>query len=199
MEGLRSGQSLPVSDAKTTSVESRSRGVLRAGAMPVLWSIKTLLEDSRERFLVETEPHPDLRLGQALPAIPAGPREFTLATAAEAAGELSVSAPVSANVEPLEYYASECLWSRRLLEATEAAGGDNLQAWPVRLVHPATGRSWEYRAVNVVGLIRSEELSPLQVARDDSSLTLLLAEPVKRAWESLKLADVSFVKQLPRS
>jgi len=168
--------------------------MLRAGNMPGLWSIKTLLEDSRERFLVETEPHPDLRLGQALPAIPAGPREFTLATAAEAAGELAVSA----EVEPLEYYASECLWSRRLLEATEAAGGNNLQAWPVRLVHAATGRAWEYRAVNVVGLIRPEELSPLQVARDDSSLTLLLAEPVKRAWESLKLTDVSFVKQPPR-
>jgi hypothetical protein len=51
------------------------------------------------------------------------------------------------------------LMSARLAQALVAAGVSNLDLYAVRLVHEASGRCFDYRAFNVVGLVAAADLA----------------------------------------
>ncbi|MCU0672641.1 MAG: hypothetical protein MUE69_07595 [Myxococcota bacterium] len=62
-----------------------------------------------------------------------------------------------------------CLMSVRLVEALLAAGVDNLQTFDALLVDENNGRTFTYRAVNVLGLVESADLHASTGSQIDDS------------------------------
>jgi hypothetical protein len=59
------------------------------------------------------------------------------------------------------------LMSRRLKEALDAAGVDNVIYLPVTLRNPDTGQTYEYYAFNLVGLVAATDLAQSNIASPD--------------------------------
>lgn len=56
------------------------------------------------------------------------------------------------------YDGNMCLMSARLVEALQAAGVDNLQTYRAALRNSDTGETFDFRAVNIVGVIAAADL-----------------------------------------
>jgi hypothetical protein len=59
------------------------------------------------------------------------------------------------------------LMSARLKEAIESVGIDNINFFPVTLRNPATERTYEYFAFNLIGLVAAADLAKSQIASHD--------------------------------
>lgn len=56
------------------------------------------------------------------------------------------------------YDGNMCLMSARLVEALQAAGVDNLQTFRVALRNSETSETFDYRAVNIIGVVAAADL-----------------------------------------
>jgi hypothetical protein len=165
------------------------------------WSIRTVGGDGH--LLIDEGLEVSLRMGNRIERFEAAP--IRCVSTAEAWLELPEDAREldedeirrrAALAVPLEYYAGECLFSARLVAVLQGLRLENLQVFPVELVHPFSGRRWtDFHAVNVVGRVGRLGASALKVARDEESLTLLLDDEVKRALEALQLPYLRFDAQ----
>jgi hypothetical protein len=69
-----------------------------------------------------------------------------------------------------DYYSGDCLMSKRLVEALEKAGADNLQKFEVELVDEQTGKvNTDFWNVNIIGLVACAKLDESQTSELGSS------------------------------
>jgi len=63
------------------------------------------------------------------------------------------------------------LMSKRIREALDAAGVDNIVYFPVTLRNPETGQTYEYFAFNLIGLVAAADLGQSNIASTDGDFT----------------------------
>lgn len=76
------------------------------------------------------------------------------------------------DVAPKELYDEiMCLMSARLVAALQASGVDNLDAYPAT-IQTDRGKSYDYRAVNIIGLVAAADLSASNISNYDGPATI---------------------------
>lgn len=78
-----------------------------------------------------------------------------------------------------------CLMSQLMIDAIVATGADNIDTYPAKLTDHKNGRQFDYRAVNIIGLIAAADLPKSQwenldgEPRLDTHFTELVVDPAK--------------------
>lgn len=144
----------------------------------------------------------------------------------------SIPSPISMEVEYYRAYEGlpnelrdigVSVMSKRLKEALNKAGVDNIDFYPVILTHPESGRTFEYAAYNLIGKVAATDLEQSEIVNYDNKLvadvginklvldetktnnllmfrlaenlsTILIHESVKKAIENSGIDTLTFIE-----
>ncbi len=169
-----------------------------------IWSMSIVKDVGRNNLLIKDYPDQTFRTGVSVEF-----NQKSIKCVSEAEDWLNFSEDqrdleeaeimrLANKAEPLEYYSDPCLFSGRMAEILRRLNITSLQFFAVDLVHPYTGRKWSgYSFVNVIGRIDKAKPMLLKMARNESTLELLIDTEVKTAIEALKLSYLQFTQQYP--